>query len=64
MNKSVILLSNNKKQSTATYNYLDKSHKYTMELKKPDTKEHTCLLTLYKNFKVRLIYGIRCYNMG
>lgn len=62
MNKSVILFSNNIKQTTATYNYLDKSHKHTIESKKPDTKEHTCMVTLYKNFKVKLICGIRSYK--
>lgn len=52
------------KTNYTTYNYLDKSHKHTNELRKPDTKEHTCMVTLYKNFKLKLICGIRSYDMG
>ena len=58
------MIQQQQKTNYTTYNYLDKSHKHTNELRKPDTKEHTCMVTLYKKFKLKLIYGIRSYDMG
>ena len=31
--------------------YLDKSHKQNIVLKKPNTREHICMITLYKILK-------------